>query len=150
MLIREFSLTTDNKNLEILMNTFDLECLIKKLICFQSENPLCVDLTQGFGVYLPNPCLILTNKTKIFEHSGVIQVRISNHHSFVVTSLKSELVKGKVKAKKYGDYSKYNMDAFKEDLDKSLRIRKAYEYTHFQNTFGHTLYKYAPIREKNT
>ena len=34
MLIGDFNLTTQNKNLEVFMNTFDLECLIKKPICF--------------------------------------------------------------------------------------------------------------------
>ena len=61
MLIGEFSLTTDNKNLEILMNTFDLECLIKKLICFQSENPFCVDLTPGIWS-LPSKSLLNSNQ----------------------------------------------------------------------------------------
>ena len=30
MLIEDFNLTVENKNLEVFMNTFDLECLIKK------------------------------------------------------------------------------------------------------------------------
>ena len=64
------------------MNTFNLECLITKSSCFRSENPSCLGL-------------ILTNKRELLKHSDVIQIRISDHHSFVVTSLKSQLVKGK-------------------------------------------------------
>ena len=44
--------TTENKNLEVFMNSFGLACLIKKPLCFQSKNPISIDL-------------ILTNK-KIF------------------------------------------------------------------------------------
>ena len=44
MLIGDFNLTIDNKSLENFMTTFDLECLIKKLTCFQSSNPTCIDL----------------------------------------------------------------------------------------------------------
>ena len=34
-LIGDFNITVENKNLEVFMNTFDLECLIKKPTCFQ-------------------------------------------------------------------------------------------------------------------
>ena len=44
MLIGDFSLTVKNKNHEVFMNAFDLECLIKKPTCFQSISPSCVDL----------------------------------------------------------------------------------------------------------
>ena len=53
MLIGDFSLTPENKNLEVFMNTFDLEWLINKPICFQSTSPSCIDL-------------ILTNKKEFF------------------------------------------------------------------------------------
>ena len=42
MLIGDFNLTAENKNLEVFMNTFNLKCLIKKLTCFQSTS--CIDL----------------------------------------------------------------------------------------------------------
>ena len=38
MFITEISLTDDNKNPEIFMNAFNLECLINNPVCFQSEN----------------------------------------------------------------------------------------------------------------
>ena len=44
MLIGDFNLTINNKRLQNVMTTFDLECLIKKPTCFQSSNPTCVDL----------------------------------------------------------------------------------------------------------
>ena len=74
MLIGDFNLTVDNKNLEFFMNTFDLEYLIKKPTCFQSAGPSCIDL-------------ILTNKMEFFENSNVFEVGISNHHSLIVTVL---------------------------------------------------------------
>ena len=33
LLIEDINLTVENKNLEVFMNTFDLECLIKKPTC---------------------------------------------------------------------------------------------------------------------
>ena len=44
MLISDFNLTIENRNLEAFMNSFGLECLIKKPTCFQSKNPGCIDL----------------------------------------------------------------------------------------------------------
>ena len=53
LLIGDFNLTVENKNLEVFMNTLDLECLIKEPTCFQSTSPSCIDL-------------ILTNKKEFF------------------------------------------------------------------------------------
>lgn len=41
--------------------------------------------------------LFLTNKEKLFKNSGVIKVEISDHCSFILTALKSQLLKGNAK-----------------------------------------------------
>ena len=53
MLIGDFNMTIKNKNFEVFINSFALECLIKKPMCFQSINLSCTDL-------------ILTNKKDLF------------------------------------------------------------------------------------
>ena len=73
----DFNLTVENKNLEVFLNTFDLEYLIKKPTCFQSASPSCIDL-------------ILTNKKEFFKNSNVFEVGISDHHSLIVTVLWSQ------------------------------------------------------------
>ena len=78
-------MTTENKNLEVFVNLFDLENLIKKPTCFQSKNPSCIDL-------------ILTNKKDLFKNYNVLEVEISDHYSFIITALKSQLVKRNAKA----------------------------------------------------
>ena len=57
MLIGDFNMTIENKNL--FLNSFGLECLIKKPTGFQSKNPSCFDLT-------------LTNKKDLFKTSNVL------------------------------------------------------------------------------
>ena len=99
----------DNKSLENVMTTFDLECLTRKPTCFHSSNPTCIDL-------------VFTNKKEIFKNTDVIEVRISDHHNLIVTALKSLLLKENAKTKLYRDYSSFNMDHFKEDLDNNLKI----------------------------
>ena len=55
MLIGDFNLTVNNKNLRVFMNTFNLDSLINKPTCFQSANPTCIDL-------------ILANKKRLFKN----------------------------------------------------------------------------------
>ena len=88
MLMGDFKLTVENKNLEVFMRTFDMKCLIKRTTCFQSAKPNCIDL-------------ILTNKNELFKNSNVSKAGISDHHSFIVTALKSHLRKGNAKMKLY-------------------------------------------------
>ena len=77
MLIGDFNLTVEKKNLEVFMNTFDLDCLIKKTTCFQSTSPSCIDL-------------ISTNKKEFFKNSDDLEVEISDHNSLIVTALRSQ------------------------------------------------------------
>ena len=135
VLIGNFNLAIDNKGLENFMTTFDLECLIKKPTCFQSSNPTCIDL-------------ILTNKKEFFKNTDVIEVGIFNHHSLIVTALKSLLLKRNAKTKLYRNYSSFNMDHFKEDLDNNLKNNSISEYSNFQNIFLEILHKHAPIKKK--
>ena len=135
MLIRDFNLTINNKSLENVMNTFDLECLIKKPTCFQCSNPTCIDL-------------ILTKKKEFFKNTDVIEVGIFDHHSLIVTASKSVLLKGNAKTKLYRDYSSFNIDQFKEDLDNNLKNNNITEYFHFQNIFLEILNKHVPIKKK--
>ena len=115
MLIGDFNITIEKKNLEVFMNSFGLECLIKKPTCFQSKNPSCIDL-------------ILANKKDLFKNSNVLEVGTSDHHSMIITALKSQLVKGNAKRKLYRDYNEFNMDNFKAELDNKLKSGVVIEY----------------------
>ena len=135
MLIGDFNLTVNNKNLGVFMNTFNLESLINKPTCFQSANPTCIDL-------------ILTNKKSLFKNSNVLEVGISDHHSFITTALRTQLIKGNAKMKMYRDYKTFNIDFFKRDLRESLENHTSYDYSCFQNIFIALLNKHAPIKKK--
>ena len=97
------------------MNTFDLERLIKKPTCFQSSNPRCIDL-------------ILTSLKELFENN---EVGISDHRSFIVAALKSQLRKGNPKTKLY-------------------RVKNNFikEYSDFQKFFLEILHKQANFFQK--
>ena len=44
MLMGDFKLTVESKNHEVFISIFDMKCLIKKPVCFQSAKPNCIDL----------------------------------------------------------------------------------------------------------
>ena len=91
------------------MSCFDLESLIKVPTCFQSANPICIDL-------------ILTNKKKFFKNSNVVEVGISDHYNLVRTTLKSHFDSPKMKL--YPDYEKSDLKTFKTEISTVLSILK--------------------------
>ena len=135
MSIGYLNLTVENKNLEALTNTFDMECLVKKPTCFQITSPSSIDL-------------ILTNKKEFFKKSNVLEVGISDHHSLIARVLRRQLVKSNAKTKLYRDCNSFDMKLFKEDLDKNLKSNTTVNFFDFQNTFTTVLHKHTPIKKK--
>ena len=133
--MEDFNLTVEYKNAEVLMSTFDMECLIKKCTCFHSAEPNCIKL-------------ILKNKKELFKNSNVLDVAISDHHIFIVAALKSQLIKGNAKTKLYRDYSSFQMEMFKADLDLNLKCTTSFEYSDFQSTSTPVHHNHAPTEKK--
>ena len=52
-----------------------------------------------------------------------------------MTTLKSQLDKGNANTKLYRDYSEFNMNNFKAELDNKLTSGILTEYSNFQNIF---------------
>ena len=122
MLMGCFNLTVENKNLEVFMSTFDREYLIKKPTF--SKN-----LRQVSHIALTNP--------------NVLEVVISDHHSVIVTALKSQLIKGNAKMKFL------QLEMLKADLDQNLKCTTSFEYSDFQSSFTRVLHNHAPIKKKS-
>ena len=56
-----------------------------------------------------------------FENSNLLEAGTSDHRSFIITALKSHLVKGNAEAKLYLGYSEFSLDNFKAELDGKLK-----------------------------
>ena len=101
----------ENKNLKLFMNTFDLECLIKKYL---------------FSIYQSKLHWLNFNKWKgFFITSNVLEVGSFDHHSLTVTPLRSKLVQCNAKIKLYRDYSSFSVNLLSGDLDKNLKSSKS-------------------------
>ena len=94
--------------------------------------------------------LILTNKKEFFKNSNVLEVGISDHHSLIVTALRSQLVKGNAKTKLYRDYNSFDIKLLKEDLDKNLRSNNTVNLSDFQNTLVESSINMLPLRKKSS
>ena len=64
--------------------------------------------------------LILTNKKNLFKNSNILEIGISDHHSFITTVLRTQLIKGNAKMKMHRDYKTFNTNFFKRDLRERL------------------------------
>ena len=80
--------------------------------------------------------------------TAALQVGISDHHSLIITALKSQLVIRNAKTKLYGDYSEFNMNNFKAELGDTLKSGVVTEYSSFQNIFIQVLINDAPGKKK--
>ena len=81
-----FNLSTENQHLDVLIQAYNLNSLINKPTCFQSNTPTRIDL-------------ILINKKNLFKLSNTLETGISDHHKLVSTILKSGSFKGTPKIK---------------------------------------------------
>ena len=84
----DFNLPTENQHLDALIQAYNLNNLINKPTCFQSNKPTCIDL-------------ILTNKKNLFKLSNTFETGISDHQQLVSTILKSGSFRGIPKMKIY-------------------------------------------------
>ena len=99
MLIGDFNLSIENQHLDALIQAYNLNNLINKPTCFQSNTPTCIDL-------------ILTNTYTYM--TLYLYLRISDHHKLVSTILKSGSFKGTPKIKIYRSYKNFELENFIE------------------------------------
>ena len=85
LLLGDFNLSTENPNFKNLLNSFDLESLIKIPTCYKSlSSPTCVDL-------------ILTNKKTLFMKSNTFETGMSDFNKLTTTILRKKISKGNAK-----------------------------------------------------
>ena len=134
ILIRDFNLSTENLHLDALIQAYNLNNLINKATCFQSNTPTCIDL-------------ILTNKKDWFKSSNTFETGISDHHKLVSTILKSGSFKGTPKIKIHRSYKKFELENFNRILKDKLEKLTNHSYAEFGKAFLKELNKHAPLKK---
>ena len=117
---------------------YGLKNLINEPTCYKNPlNPTSIDL-------------MLTNMHKLFQHSKVFDIGLSDFHKMTVTVMKMTYHKLKPKVISYRDYSRYCNENFKRDLTISLQQFHAQNipYELFEKTLMIVLNLHAPIKQK--
>ena len=109
--------------------------LINMLTCYQSSNPICIDL-------------ILTNKKNLLKLSDTFETGLSDHQKLISATLKSGGFKRKHKEKICRSYWQFNSEGFKEDLEFRLNYLTSSSYDNFETIFLKELKRHEPLKKK--
>ena len=78
--------------------------LIKSNTCFKSKPGSCIDL-------------ILTNKPKSFQNSGVMETGVSDHNALIFSFLETTFTKMPPNKLQYRNYIKFEVHSFLQDVE---------------------------------
>ena len=107
LLLGDFNLSTENPNLKNLLNSFDLESLIKIPTCYKSLSSHT------------NTDLILTNKKNLFMKSTTFETGMSDFHKLTTTILRNTISKGKPKRFSTGTIKLSTITRLKRDFNQN-------------------------------
>ena len=104
IVLGDFNVEVGSNAISRFCDALDLVSLIRKLTCYKNpEKPSCIDL-------------ILINKPRSFQNSGVIETGISDFHRMTVTITKMTFHKLKPRIANYRYYKFFNNARYRNDL----------------------------------
>ena len=95
---------TNDSSISVLRETYDLKSLIKEPTCYKNPNE-----SSSIG-------LILTSKTRSFQHSCVIETSLSDFYKITGTVMKTLFEKLQPRVVNYRDYKYLENNRFKSEL----------------------------------
>ena len=131
----------DSKNyLSDLCDTFSLSNLISEVTCVKSSVSSSID-----GM--------LTNRTKSFHHTSLIETGLSDCHELILSFFRAFFKRIPAKNTEYGNYSKFCSEAFLHKLDQELNKGIIYNSQDkqcdlFSDIFRTILDHHAPLKTK--
>ena len=111
ILLGDFNVEPTEDAMEEFMKVYNLKNLVKGPTCFENPGkPSCIDLT-------------LSNKSKTFQTSQIIETGISDFHKMVMTVLKVYFKKKGPSIIQYGKYKNFSNDKFRNELNERIRSK---------------------------
>ena len=108
IVIGDFNIEADSKEMSSFCDTFDLTSLIKEPTCNKNpDNPSCIDL-------------ILINKPISFQNSCVAETGLFDFYRIILTLTKVTFQKLKPRVINYRDYKHFNNERFRDDLPSEI------------------------------
>ena len=141
ILLGDFNTEPTDAALSNFCEIYNFENLIKDKTCFKNPNqPSCIDL-------------IITNRSKSFQNSMVIEKGLSDFHKICITVMKMYCSKQKPSITHYRKFKDFNNDGFINDF-KTLLLKSFNEETipfqALRESVNLTLEKHAPSKARYT
>ena len=138
ILLGDYNKESKEKNMSNFLSTYNMKNIVKQKTCFKNPGrPTCIDL-------------ILTNSSKSFQDTSIVETGPSHFHKLVVTVLKLYFPKQKPNVQTFRGYKRLQNDLFRSELDYDLSKFDVcnLEFEHFLNIFIEVLNKHAPMKKK--
>ena len=116
VILGDFNMQPTNQILKTFLEDNSFVNLIKSNTCFKSKPGSCIDL-------------ILTNKPKRFQNSGVMETGVSDHHALIFSFLKTAFTKMPPNKLQYRDYKKFEVRSFLQDVE---QLHEKIRYTKWE------------------
>ena len=100
----DFNMQPTNQISKTFLEDNNFVNLIKSNTCFKSKPGRCIEL-------------ILTNKPKSFQNSGVMETGVSDHHALIFSFLKTTFTKMSPNKLQYRNYKKFEVRLFLQDVE---------------------------------
>ena len=120
---------TTNQVMTTFMTGNDFINIIKLNTCFKTSTGTCIDL-------------ILTNKPKSFQNTGMIEAGVRDHHLLIFSFLKTSFTKMQPNKLSYRKYKSFDKIKFLKDAS---NLPEKTNYTEWENQFLRGLDKHAPL-----
>ena len=134
VILGDFNMQPTNQISETFLEDNTFVNLIKSNTCFKSKPGSCIDL-------------ILTNKPKSFQNSGVMETGVIDHHTITFSFLKTTFTKIPPNKLQYRNYKKFEVPSFLQDVE---QLPEKISYTEWEKDVVKTLNKHAPLKMKVT
>ena len=125
-------------SMEVFASTYNFKNLVNTATCFKNiDHPSCIHL-------------ILTNKSRSFQNTTVIETGLSDFHKLTVTIMKANFQKHPPKIVNYRNYKNFTNEMFRNDLLQELRKLDFpnVECCDFEGKLLVTLNRHAPPKKR--
>ena len=110
MVIGDLKAEVNLECMKLFCETYDLSSLIKVPTCYKNpEKPSCIDL-------------LLTNRSKSFQNSSVVETGLSDFHKMTVTVRKTTFEKLKPRVCYFMNWSEFYNEKFRAQLLTKLSL----------------------------
>ena len=132
VILGDFNMQPTNQILKTFLEDNSFVNLIKSNTCFKSKPGSCIDL-------------ILTNKPKSFQTTGVMETGISDHNVLIFLFLKTNFAKMSPNKLQYRNYRQFEAHLFLQDVGQLPKTTQS-SFTEWEKDFLKILNKYAPLK----